>query len=351
LKAILSLRRHRYMARIGIMLVVLALIAGAVGCDEDADPPLDLEIRTWSDLNDVRDNLGGNHRLMHDLDSTTAGYEELAGPTANGGQGWLPIGDFGGFFSGTFDGQGFEIRDLFIDRPAAGSVGLFAVITETGTVENLGIADSFVTGGTLCGGLVAYNLGTVSNSYFSGNVTGYDYVGGLVGTNFGGTVNQSYSSGSVTGETGEGAGGRIGGLAGNSTGTISNCYSTASATGNQYVGGLVGGISSGTVEASYATGNVTGEDYVGGLVGSAPVGAVSNSFWDKESSGTAESDGGTGKTTTEMMSIATFNDTTTVGLDEPWDISAVAFGGADTAHTWNIVDGETYPFLSWQAGS
>ena len=43
-----------------------------------------LGIRDWNDLDDVRNNLGGQHILMNDLDSTTAGYEELASPTANG---------------------------------------------------------------------------------------------------------------------------------------------------------------------------------------------------------------------------------------------------------------------------
>jgi len=333
-------RGYSLAKRLCVLFLVATVAIGMIGCnDNDVDPPLDLEIRNWNDLNEVRNNLGGNHRLMNDLDSTTAGYEGLAGPSADGGQGWVPIGDLGGLFSGTFDGQGFEIRDLFIDRPAAGLVGLFAAITDTGTVENLGIADSFVTGGILCGGLVAYNLGTVSNSYFSGNVTGYDHLGGLVGTNLGGTLNRSYSSGSVTGETGEEARGRIGGLAGNSTGTISNCYSTASATGNQYVGGLVGGISSGTVENSYATGNVTGEHNVGGLVGRAIESTVSDSFWDKETSSVEVSDGGAGKTTEEMQSITTF---TNAG----WDI-VLAENYVD--ETWYIDDGNDYPRFGWQS--
>ncbi len=50
------------------------------------------EIRDWHDLDAIRDNLGGSYVLMNDLDSTTAGYKELASPTANGGKGWQPIG-------------------------------------------------------------------------------------------------------------------------------------------------------------------------------------------------------------------------------------------------------------------
>jgi len=74
-------------------------------------------------------------------------------------------------------------------------------------------------------------------------------------------------------------------------------------------------------------------------------GTVSNSFWDMETSGMEESDGGTGKTTVEMQDIGTFADTATEGLDDPWVIIAVALGVTNPAYTWNIVDGQAYPFL------
>jgi hypothetical protein len=84
---------------------------------------------------------------------------------------------------------------------------------------------------------------------------------------------------------------------------------------------------------------VTGENHVGGLVGDSS-GTVSNSFWDTETSGQATSDGGTGKTTAEMKSIAT---------SSAWDIIAVANPSIrNPAYIWNIVDDETYPFLSWE---
>jgi len=71
-------------------------------------------------------------------------------------------------------------------------------------------------------------------------------------------------------------------------------------------------------------------------------GTVIHSFWDTESSGQATSDGGAGKTTAEMQDIATFSE---VG----WNIIAVANPGTrNPSRIWNIVDDETYPFLSWQ---
>ena len=64
------------MKGMGIFLVIVVLIVGMVGCS--IFPSKNLEIRTWYDLNAIRDNLGGSYILMNDLNSTTAGYEELA---------------------------------------------------------------------------------------------------------------------------------------------------------------------------------------------------------------------------------------------------------------------------------
>ena len=73
--------------------------------------------------------------------------------------------------------------------------------------------------------------------------------------------------------------------------------------------------------------------------------SVRNSFWDLEISGMEGSDGGTGKTTAEMQDIATFS-------GAGWNIVAVGGSGErNPAYIWNIVDGETYPFLSWQSVS
>ena len=58
---------------------------------------------------------------------------------------------------------------------------------------------------------------------------------------------------------------------------------------------------------------------------------------------------GTGKSTTEMKDIATSTDVETQGLNEPWDITVVNPGETNLDHVWNIVDGETYPFLSWES--
>lgn len=385
------------------------------------------EIRDWHELHAIRDSLGGHYLLMNDLGATTAGYEELAGPTANQGKGWEPIGIYqpGGSFDpfiGTFDGQGYEIKDFFVARPEESGVGLFGAVVasvEGGVIENVSVVNANVTGDSGVGGLVGLNGGTVSNSYCTGNVTGESRVGGLVGLNTGnvsnsrssgnvtgdsilvgglvgynmkGTVSNSYSDAGVSGDGGVGglvggnegtvrnsyAGGNvtgewhsIGGLVGHSwEGTVSNSHASGSVNGGSRVGGLVGHNDHyATVATSYATGSVTGDSSVGGLVGynrdtvsdsyasgsvsgNSSVGGlvgenddiVTNSFWDRETSGMQVSDGGMGKTTVEMQDMATF-------LAVGWDIYAVAHGETDDAYAWNIIDGESYPFLSGKSPS
>ncbi|TET41126.1 MAG: hypothetical protein E3J60_05280, partial [Dehalococcoidia bacterium] len=158
-----------YVKRLSILLVTIALIVGMEGCIFGPSSQ-NLEIRTWYDLDDIRNNLSGHYILMNDLDSTTAGYDELASPTANEGEGWQPIIGAGGDppFTGIFDGQGYEIRDLFINLPGKGYVGLFSVVGEEGRVGNIGVVNADVTSTAYIGGLVGVNGGTVSNSYSTG---------------------------------------------------------------------------------------------------------------------------------------------------------------------------------------
>ena len=163
----------------------------------------------WYDLDAVRNNLTASYILMNDLDSSTAGYEELASPTANGGKGWQPIGTRNNPFTGTFDGQECKIRDLCSNRPDEGYVGLFGYVDDGGIIKNLGVVNANVYG-ALVGSLVGINGGTVSDCYSTGNITGYMCVGGLVGAN-GGTVRNCYSTGSVTLNYSEGF---VGGLVG-----------------------------------------------------------------------------------------------------------------------------------------
>ena len=376
MKTIPASSRAHYLARLCIFLIAAALIAGLVGCVYN--PPLsqNLEIQDWYDLDAVRNNLDGSYILMNNLDSTTPGYEELASRTANGGNGWQPIGhgawgwtwfgvkEIGELFKGILDGQGYEIRDLYINNED--QVGLFGfvakggILSQGGIIKNLTLINATVTADEAAGvrlglhedavrcldvapaaggvgGLVGYNRGTVSNCYAMTNVTGDWNVGGLVGRNDG-TVSNCYVTGTVTGR------GSVGGLVGDShEGTVSDSYSINSVSGNSSVGGLVGSHYDATVKKCYSAGSVAGTSSVGGLVGHNLEGTVSDSFWDIQTSGQATSAGGVGKTTAQMKSVATFS-------GAGWNITAVANPDIrNSFYTWNIVDARTYPFLSWQS--
>jgi len=340
------------MARIIVLLITIALIAGMAGCDDSQS----LEIQTWYDLDAVRDNLTGNHTLMNDLDSTTAGYEELASPTANQGKGWQPIGDSQDPFRGMLDGQGYRIAGLYINRPSEYHVGLLGYVAEEAEIRNVRVEDIDICGEGHVGGLAGSNYGEVTDSCSIGSVRGVGYFGGLIGLNRG-TVARSYSAGNVTErEIVNGystlsmtPGYAIGGLIGWNNGAVSDSYSVAHVLWDSpSVCGLIGAnLNLSTILNTYAAGNVSGYEDTCGLC--TRNSTVSNSFWDVETTGSTESPAGTGKTTVEMMDITTFTDTATEGLDKPWDIIAVAPGSTNTDYIWNIVDGETYPFLSWQS--
>jgi len=322
-----------------------------------------IEIRDWCDLDAIRDNPGGFYLLMNNLDSTTTNYTWLASPTANGGKGWQPIGAFDYTFTGTFDGQGHEIGDLFINRPGEDLVGLFGNVESGGVIRDIGVVNASVTGNEYVGGLAGQNVGILSHCHFTGNVTGVHAVGGLAGYNYA-LASNSYSTGNVTGTEGG-----VGGLVGSNEGNVRTCYSTSSVTGNSAVGGLVGAdwyggvatsystgnvvgvelvggligiIQGSTVTDSYSTGSVTGEEDVGGLLGYRWETIVSYSFWDMDTSGQTTSAGGSGRTTAQMQDIATFS-------GAGWNIIAVALNETNPAYIWNIVNNVTCPFFSWQA--
>ncbi|MDS1314011.1 GLUG motif-containing protein [Aliarcobacter butzleri] len=272
-------------------------------------------ITNWTQLQNINNSniLTKNYyfNLLNDLSNQTSDYTNLASSTANGGLGWDSIGyNSSNAFNGVFDGKGFTISDLYINRPNQDYIGLFG-ITNSG-IKNLGLVDVDITGKHQVGGLVGYYSygGTIENSYFTGTVTGDTNIGGLVGFNGGGTIINSYFSGNVTGSS------QVGGLSGlHQGGTIENSYAIGEVRGNDYVGGLVGRHYLGTVKNSYASGLVSGNSNIGGLIGYSDNGTIQNSFYDKTKNPNFDNALGTGKTTQEMSYGGTFKNAS-------WDIIA-----------------------------
>jgi filamentous hemagglutinin family protein len=240
---------------------------------------------------------------------------------------------------------------------AAGIVGInygtisnaFSTMTVTGFNEMGGLvgdnragiirnsyATGDVSGTSQVGGLVGKNTGIIENSYATGNVTGTTaFIGGLAGLNYFGTIRSSYATGNVTGSQSVGGLVGINQAAGGAGSNIINTYAMGAVSGNTNVGGLVGE-NGGAITNSYAVGAVTmlsANTSVGGLVGletydgETTTSVVNNSFWDTQTSGQATSAGGTGMTTAEMKTRATFGGAGWDFATPVWQIKASANHG------------------------
>jgi len=236
-----------------------------------------------TDLQNMNLDLTAYYELGQDIDaSATVGW--------NGGLGFEPVGGWGGAaaFTGTFDGKGYRITGLTVNRAADDYIGLFGE-TDGAIIKNIGMTNVNITGRRDVAALVGYSRYNtiISDCYSTGAITAladaYD-VAGLVGDNRDSTISGCNSTCSIT----VSGGGLydIGGLSGDNRGTITNSYSTGSVsvTGVDIydIGGLSGD-NSGTITNSYSTGSVSGtagaDIYdIGGLSGDNS-GTITNSYF------------------------------------------------------------------------
>ncbi|WP_044412883.1 two-partner secretion domain-containing protein, partial [Thiomicrospira microaerophila] len=277
-----------------------------------------VEVYNLHQLQRINQTLKGKFRLGQDIDATeTANW--------NNNQGWMPIGDNGDRFQGTFDGQGYTLSNLFINRPDTYNVGLFGVVSNSGAeIKNLGLVNVDITGLEGVGAITGRNLASsqIQNVFSTGVVKGTWTLGGLVGLNEG-TISKAYSNARV-----DGVENTIGGLVGSNsdTGVISNVYSSGAVSGGGFIGGLLG-TNAGVISSAYTTASVSSPDpkYVGGLVGISN-GTINHSFWDIGATGLTTSAGGEGKTASEMRTSTTF---TNAGWStEVWSFTEAGQGAA-----------------------
>lgn len=303
------------------------------------NPPDPITISNCEELqligNDLAYPLDGAYVLNNDIDCSLTnpsapGWDDLG--TWGDGKGFDPIGDDTTQFTGTFDGAGFKVTSLYINRVDENYVGLVGYAGVGANIYDLGVEDVALTGQNHVGGLAGMNYGNVSDSYTTGSVTAdLYYAGGLVGLNYG-TISRSYSACSATTNL-QFAGGLVGlnrssatisesyatgtvfatdmfagGLVGRNelSSTISDSYATGSVTADSFAGGLVGvNRSDSIISKSYSIGSVTANTYYGGLVGEDNA-VTENSFWNKETSGVLFEGGGVGKTTVELKDMDTY---------------------------------------------
>ena len=149
---------------------------------------------------------------------------------------WTPIGTEYTPFSGVFDGNGYCIKNIRIAKSWSYS-GIFGV--NEGTVKNLGVENlTVLNSSTKSGGLVGENSGIVNNCYVSGTVSSSGYisnVGGLVGVNLG-EISNCFALCDVSVTATSNSAGFAGGLVGENSGHISNCYASGNikATSEEY---------------------------------------------------------------------------------------------------------------------
>jgi len=240
----------------------------------------------------------------------------------NSGQGFISIGASAAQrFSGSYDGQGYHIDSLFISRTGSGNdnLGLFGFIGSTAVIKNLGVTNASVSGYDFVGALVGTDSAgsSIENCFSTGSVyAAYGDCGGLIGEHSG-LVATSFSSCTVTG----GSNYSMGGFIGYSTsGSITNCYSTGGVhVSCPGVGGLVGNHSGADISDCYSVSNVSATSTYGGLIGGNYGGTVTNSFYDTDSTGSSAA--GTPEGSAALRTLSTFTsagwDFTTVWTIEP----------------------------------
>jgi len=197
-----------------------------------------------------------------------------------GVQDFEPIGPSNiNYFERTFDGGGYTISGLTVDKQEDSFVGLFGYIGSgqtTGTVRNLTVKGN-ITGNDYVGGIAGLNNGIISGCNFTGTVTANHTNAACAGGIAGGTTSGTITGCHVWGSTITGAGyvGGITGDLGSSSPGVIACLVTdteigGTPGGNPYFGGIAGDSGSRLVAcvsaakttlAGAGVGSITGENY------------------------------------------------------------------------------------------
>ncbi len=282
----------------------------------------------------VQANPSANAEVMDNLLFNINVYDDSMGITE-----WTPIGTASKPYIGSFKGGGYNIAGIYttVDATEDGkNIGFFGYVGSGATIDNVLIMDGLICGVENVGGIAGYVMGAqvsncVSNSEVRGdkavggvagnilagakitgcgmigsinatNTTGdqsfIQNIGGVVGYNNRSEVKKSFSYSDINAANAR----YVGGVVGNNVGgTIQNCYSTSTITGNSNCGGLVGYYNQGSISKSYTAGRVTASSLSGIAFGQITGTGISECYYDSAYLTISNTiSGATAKTTAEM---------------------------------------------------
>ncbi|MDP2925497.1 MAG: GLUG motif-containing protein, partial [Nanoarchaeota archaeon] len=174
----------------------------------------------------------------------------------NNGKGFEPIGNLSNKFTGSFNGQNYKIKNLYINRGNEDNIGLFGAVESTNEIKSVGLENSYIIGKNYVGSLIGSLIRGIIDEIYSKDIAVQGYgneIGGLIGKNENGTIKNTFTTGTVAGNI------YVGGLTGFNNGTIENSYSTSDLNGRIFLGGLVGyNYKNGTIKNSFSTGKAPG---------------------------------------------------------------------------------------------
>lgn len=191
-----------------------------------------------------------------------------------GGKQWTPIGSNTKKFTGSFDGNGYAIHNLYI-QSETNYIGLFGVLGAGASVADFyldgEISSVYESNGGFAGGAAGYATGSSSqpvtlkkirnNCSITVKGSSYgSYAGGIIG--YSGTnviIDRCCNTGSISGTQKA-----VGGIAGSGK-KISGCYNTGYISGGVGVGGIAGICSTEEIVNCYNNGYIKGTNYVGGI--------------------------------------------------------------------------------------
>ena len=186
-------------------------------------------------------------------------------------QSWEPIGNDSKRYTGTFDGNGHTISNLYIKVQRKG-VGFFGymekgtiknIVFDNAQVENTGKGISFRLTGIVVGAAFGtlQNLKTLKNCSVKSSTKRLGGIAGVISGSCSNLENNATVSGIY----------EVGGIAGTieQRHTHSSCVNNGmvTANGSGRCGGIVGFLAKGTIEDCANYGNVTGTIEIGGIVG------------------------------------------------------------------------------------